>query len=324
MGRTSELADVMIEDLYRAGRSWGADLVVWDFMTFAGPIAARRLGVPSVRLVLGPDHMTGWRAAYLRTGDTDEALGPRWLPALFARNGADWDPDWDPARTGWGQTTDVDPCPARLQLPGVAGVPLRWVPYNGSAVPPPWAHERPPRPRVCLTLGASGLRMTGRDPVPLAELLAAFGDLDVEVVAAVTADHVADLRAVPANARVAPYVPLDVLLPTCSAIVHHGSPGTALAAAYHGVPQVTLPTMPGQLFNAERISRTGAGLRLDPETVTAAGLRVAVEQMVHDPAARDAAALLRAEILDQPAPSEVARHLSSTTLSGRPAAVARE
>jgi hypothetical protein len=43
--------------------------------------------------------------------------------------------------------------------------------------------------------------------------------------------------------RVVDFVPLNALLPTCSAVVHHGGSGTFAAVLEHGVPQLIIPQL---------------------------------------------------------------------------------
>jgi len=57
-----------------------------------------------------------------------------------------------------------------------------------------------------------------------------------------------------------PYVPLDLLLPRCSAIVHHGGIGTASQGMAAGIPQLIMPMAYDQFDNAERLRELGIGL----------------------------------------------------------------
>lgn len=57
-----------------------------------------------------------------------------------------------------------------------------------------------------------------------------------------------------------PYVPLDLLLPRCSAIVHHGGIGTASQGMAAGIPQLIMPMAYDQFDNAERLTELGIGL----------------------------------------------------------------
>jgi UDP:flavonoid glycosyltransferase YjiC (YdhE family) len=55
-----------------------------------------------------------------------------------------------------------------------------------------------------------------------------------------------------------------MLLPLCSAIVHHGGIGTTAAALAAGCPQFILPLAWDQPDNAARVKRLGVGFALGP------------------------------------------------------------
>ncbi len=70
-----------------------------------------------------------------------------------------------------------------------------------------------------------------------------------------------------------PYVPLNDLLPHCSALVHHGGVGTMSQAFAAGIPQLIMPLAHDQFDNAARVRRHGCGDSLVPARFT--GPRVA-------------------------------------------------
>ncbi len=98
-----------------------------------------------------------------------------------------------------------------------------------------------------------------------------FGlDLDVEVVATLNAEQLDALRPTPPNVRAVDFVPLNELLPSCAAIIHHGGAGTFLTALAHGVPQVVMPSrMWCNTARAERAQAAGVALTCPPERLTA-------------------------------------------------------
>ncbi|MDH6152727.1 MULTISPECIES: glycosyltransferase [Paraburkholderia] len=59
------------------------------------------------------------------------------------------------------------------------------------------------------------------------------------------------------------FVPLRMLLPHCAAMVHHGGIGTAALAFAAGIPQVVTPFAHDQFDNAQRVAKSGCGLRID-------------------------------------------------------------
>lgn len=80
------------------------------------------------------------------------------------------------------------------------------------------------------------------------------------------------------------FVPMRTLLPRCAAIVHHGGIGTAALAFAAGIPQVVTPFAHDQFDNAQRIARSGCGIRIDSpargKALAAALTRVATDQSV--------------------------------------------
>ncbi|MGW5942632.1 glycosyltransferase [Streptomyces celluloflavus] len=58
---------------------------------------------------------------------------------------------------------------------------------------------------------------------------------------ALDARQLAEVGKVPESVRVVDFIPLDALLPSCSATVHPGSFGTAQNALVHNAPQVVVP-----------------------------------------------------------------------------------
>lgn len=61
------------------------------------------------------------------------------------------------------------------------------------------------------------------------------------------------------------HVPLDAVLPSATALIHHGGIGTAAAALQHGIPQLIVPRMFSQPSNARWMQRAGAAYLIAPE-----------------------------------------------------------
>ena len=80
-------------------------------------------------------------------------------------------------------------------------------------------------------------------------------------------------------------VPHDWLFPRVRAVVHHGGPGTAAAAAAAGRPQVICPFMADQPFWGKRLHRLGVACPPIPSSaLTASALADAIRAAVGDPA----------------------------------------
>ncbi|MFE3170876.1 nucleotide disphospho-sugar-binding domain-containing protein [Amycolatopsis sp. NPDC059090] len=300
-GRAAAISDAMLGDLIEFGRSWQPDLIVYDSDQFAGAVAAAVLNAPSARYLLGMPGMMRIESCY-----GVEAV-PQYLD-LFHKYGVE--PRTEP--DAW-----IDPCPPSVQYPYPADsvvLPMRNIPYNGRGVLPEWLREPPAKPRVCATWGGS-FEKQGTALLDLVRrTVDALAELDVEVVAAVSPALRDRLDDLPPNVFPAASVPLGMLMPSCSAVIHHGGAGTALTAAAHGVPQLIMSRPPHFALLGDRVAATGAGRNLllsdIPEgadgTVT---IRQETARLLEDPAHREAAERLRKEIANQPAPAEVVASL---------------
>jgi UDP:flavonoid glycosyltransferase YjiC (YdhE family) len=279
-----ELALAMADDLVGFARDWRPDLVVFDPLSYAGPLCARLVGAPAVRNLFGPDIAL--------------ALEYEALPPLLDRFRLD---DLDIRGT-----LTVDPCPPTLQLPSdEPRQRMRYVPYSGLGVVPSWLLDRPRRRRVCLTWGTSTTRLSAHYTSWLPDVLNALSKLDAEVVLAVTGAELGVLADLPEGVRVAEGVPLEALLPTCDAVVHQGGAGTMLTSLRYGLPQLVVAQLADQLVNAYRVAQAGAGRYVIPGEDVAGDVLAGATEILEQPSYRRAARALRREMLGQPAPSAV-------------------
>ncbi|MFG3442563.1 activator-dependent family glycosyltransferase [Nonomuraea sp. NPDC047897] len=297
----------MIDDLAAFCRWWRPDLVIWEPITFAGPLSARASGAAHARFLWSLDFFARMRARFLRLtaarppGDRQDPLA-LWLGARARRLGVDFSEDLVS-----GQFT-IDHTPMSLRLEPVAGVrtlPVRYVPYNGRAVVPGWLRDPPERPRVCVSLGISAAEWYGGYVVPVREVLDSLAGLDAEIVLTVGEEQATRLGPVPANTRVTGYVPLHALMPTCTAMINHGGPGTVFTGLAHGVPQLVLPNQFDAPALAANLAARRAGLTLPAAEVTGPLVRDLLARLLEEPAFRDGAGELRREMLAMPAPNQV-------------------
>jgi UDP:flavonoid glycosyltransferase YjiC (YdhE family) len=61
---------------------------------------------------------------------------------------------------------------------------------------------------------------------------------------------------------------------------------SVMEALHYGVGMVTFPHTPEQVANAERVVELGLGERMEPDTMTAASLRAAIDKVASDPGVR--------------------------------------
>ncbi|MCO1574617.1 activator-dependent family glycosyltransferase [Crossiella sp. SN42] len=298
------LADeLMLAELVGHARSWRPDLVLWDALTYAGPIAARVCGAAHARVLFGPDHLG--RMHRLLGSRRDDPL-TAWLTARAQRHGCDYH---DELAVG---ALTLDPMPAWMRQPtGLPQLAVRFVPYSGRGDLPDWLARPPARPRVCLTLGLAS-RAGALTALPVADLLAAVAGLDVEVVATLDSQQLAAVPEVPDNVRLVDFVPLEALLPSCAAIVHHLGAGTMATAVLCGVPQLCVVednTIWGEPGQARQLVARGAALAVRARELTPGTLARQLSRLLTEPAFATSAAGLRAEMLATPSPHEVVPRL---------------
>ncbi|XUL88048.1 nucleotide disphospho-sugar-binding domain-containing protein [Streptomyces galilaeus] len=123
--------------------------------------------------------------------------------------------------------------------------------------------------------------------------LDALADLDVLVVATLGREAVLDR--VPANARVAEFVPFDELLPHTDVLVSNGGYGGVQQALGLGVPMVLAGQTEDKTEVTARAAWTGAAIDLATQHPNAEDVRAAVETVFAEPSYRERAAELAAE-----------------------------
>jgi L-rhodinosyltransferase/glycosyltransferase len=305
----------MVDELVAFTRSWRPDLVIWDPLFFPAAVAARAAGAVHARLLWGLDRF-GWiRQQYRQSlpaagpdGPPEDLMATLMKPTLD-RFGQDFHEE-----LLVGQWT-IDPTPPQMRLPvDLTYVPVRPVPYNSATVLPGWLRDRPARPRVCLTLGTSGRELFAGNEISLTEILNCVADLDVEMVATLDDTQLAGVGRIPDNVRTIEYVPLNLLLPTCSAVIHLGGTGTMAAALAQHVPQILIPKDGSEYVDFSRhVADRGAGLLIDQEQLTVDAVRTALRRVLADGSFRENAAILHKELQDLPSPVDLVPVLERLT-----------
>jgi len=288
-GGVVRFAAATVADLVAFGREFGPDLVVFEPQNLAAAITAAALRVPGVRQLWGPDETTQL--------DLDPAtvLGP--LAELAGVDVADVRPAGDLL---------LDPCPPGLQVPLAAPAePVRYVPYNGPSVLPDWLRTPPSRPRVCLTGGTMMASLGIDSPLDLPAVIAELAGLDTELVLALHPAQHAGLTDLPDNVRLARTpLALQLVLPSCQALIHQGGAGSMMTALAAGVAQLVVPLVSDQHFNAERLVAVGAGVRL-PDGAGPPEVRQQISDLLAGGPVSRRAAEIAEQMTTMPAPSEV-------------------
>lgn len=124
-------------------------------------------------------------------------------------------------------------------------------------------------------------------------------------------------KPVPANARVASYLPFGELLPKLSALVTNGGYGTVSQALTAGVPIVTAGTGEDKGEVGARVQWAGVGVNLATDHPTKDAIRNAVEFVLRDQTLRAHVAMIAAHFRSHDAAAETCRIVHSLQATTR-------
>ncbi|MFB6823905.1 glycosyltransferase [Streptomyces virginiae] len=293
------LARAMVPGVARAVRAFGPDVLVADQQALAGPLVARRLGVPWVTSASTSAELTRPFADFPKVGEWVAGQ----ISGLLAEFGAGRD-QVDQVRDQ-GSGAGWDPrFSERLVLvfstPELVGTEVDFPPHYAFVGPAfgsrpaapgfPWQRLDPARRRVLVSLGtlnqAAGARFYGA-VLGAAERLA-------EQVQFVLAAPATLIGAVPDHVLLQESVPQLELLPHLDAVVCHAGHNTVCEALAHGLPLVVAPIRDDQPIVARQVVLAGAGVRVRFGRTRAEELRDALTAVLDDPGPRRAARRIQA------------------------------
>ncbi|MGU3661738.1 glycosyltransferase [Methylobacterium fujisawaense] len=170
--------------------------------------------------------------------------------------------------------------PRNLQFVGL-------LPLSRSSAPRPswWDELDDGRPVVLVTQGT----LANADLMQLVgPTLAALADRDDLLVVATTGGRSVDAlgMTLPANARVASFLPFDAIFPKVDVFVTNGGYGSVLQSLAAGVPIVAAGKSEDKAEVAARIGWSGTGIDLGTSTPTGAALRGAIVRVIDEPGFR--------------------------------------
>lgn len=187
--------------------------------------------------------------------------------------------------------------------------PVLWSPP--LPVPDWWDQLPADRPLVYVTVGSSG------HGALLPAVLQALAGLPLTVLAA-TVGRVA-LDSVPANARVADFLPGEAAARRAALVICNGGSPTSHQALAAGVPVVGIAGNLDQYLNMQGIVDAGAGALLRADRFDGADLQAAVQGLLATPAAANAARQIMADFNSFSA-SQSFRNLLSAIFTNAPGA----
>lgn len=294
---------------------WRPDLVLHDLMAVEGALIGALHEVPAVYVSPG----------LIGTVEDDPDLDLVGADPLscFETHGVEWSRD----RIAYA----VDPSPDAAPPP-IKGlrIPMRYVPYNGAqdALPMLFDASRDGARRVCVVWGNSATGIFGADIPALRHAVESAARQGAEVLLTAGADQVERLGALPPNVRVLRNFPLELLLPGCDLLVHHGSANCLMNGIAAGVPQLSLALNSDALLYGRRLDPTGAVRTLPGLEASAEEIDRALTAVLADPRYAEAAGRLKEGVAQAPPPARVAdlliRLARTGTLSEAEPATARE
>ncbi|MET0234364.1 MAG: activator-dependent family glycosyltransferase [Kibdelosporangium sp.] len=312
-------AGPMIKGLVEFAQQWQPDLVLWEPLTFSGPIAAKACGAAHARVLWGPDIVGITRGHFLRLlaeQPEDQRTDPfaDWFAGYGRKYGFEFTEDMVTGQL----SIDQFPPSLKANSDHLEHVHMQYVPVSRAAAIPKWLQTPPSRPRVAVTLGLSATEHYNGYHAPLADILTELSTLDIEIVTTVadTQRHLLP-DTLPDNIRVVSFVPWNALVPTCAAVVHHAGAATLNTAARLGVPQLSLHYHFDQPFYARKLAEQGAGLEIPSTEATGVNVREAVQRLLTEPRFAERAKALSEEVLAVPAPNELVPHLEEFTTKYR-------
>ncbi|MFJ8470998.1 macrolide family glycosyltransferase [Kitasatospora sp. NPDC094011] len=292
-----EEARAMLPRMREAFEDDRPDLVLYDFMAYAGRALADSWGVPS--MLISPARVPAQDPEREPFRTLMEALRSEHVPERFTQWLSDNElpaddiftymvrPDRGLALIPYAlqpEPEQVDP-----ELFSFAGPCLDNREYQGS-----WTRPADARKVLLISLGSA---FTHR-PDFYRACLEAFGGLtDWHVVLQVgRATDQAELGEIPSNVELHPWVPQFAVLQQADAFITHAGMGGCSEGLYCGLPMVAVPQAADQFQNADRLVELGVARRLDTDLATPAALRSAVLELTADPVVAARLAELKAEV----------------------------
>lgn len=282
---------------------WRPGLVLHEAAEYASALAAHRAGIPHLQVAIGLAEVE-WGSLHQHAALELSRFEPDAAEIIASSPYLTRLPEGlDPSR--YARTLRYRPAPASGAVDDACpGADLAEAAAGGARL-------------VYATLGS----MAGASqwsPGAYRVLLDAFGRLgrrggrDVRVLLTVgRGQDPAALGAIPANTRVAAWVPQQRAFAAASAVVSHGGSGTAYGALAAGLPSVFFPLFADQPSNARTIAAAGAGIAVDTEDLRREGMPPAAEpaDRARLAALADEVAEALATVLRDPAYPAAARRL---------------
>jgi zeaxanthin glucosyltransferase len=304
-----------------AVRDWRPDVVVADQHALAGPLAARRHGLPWATLCTSSMELA---APFPSLSISSLPKVDGWirdqLAALAAEAGVTAEAG---LADGWPGDLRFSPhlviVFATAALLGGADFPSHFAltgPALAARADEPsfrWDRLDPGRRQVLVTVGTMSSNVEEDFYGRMMRALEPLGDR-VQPVLVVPPEV---LPGLPGHVIAQARLPMLDLLPHLDAVVCHGGMNTVCEALSHAVPLVVAPLTRDQPANAANVARAGAGIRLNFHRASPERLRAAVLDVLGDPGYRAAAGRIRDSFTAAGGAPAAAAKLEGLAMMGR-------
>jgi UDP:flavonoid glycosyltransferase YjiC (YdhE family) len=272
-------AERSLPDMLDIIREWQVDVVVRENTEFAGCVAAERAGIPHAVVQI-------------------TAVNLHWLQLLEAPfnylcASVDLPPEKPVDRLY--RYLLLNPRPLSLWNPSVpipsTTHPFRYTSFSqsGEEQLPDWVSKLK-RPIVYATLGTAFNHMSEI----FKAILEALREEPINLILTVGRNrNPIELGTLLDQVHIESYIPHDLLLPHCDAVICHGGSGTMMDALSSGLPMVIVPIAGDQPENGQRCAELGVARVIAPDKRTPEAIREATKAVLQDPRFRQTAQRLQ-------------------------------
>jgi UDP:flavonoid glycosyltransferase YjiC (YdhE family) len=296
-----------MHDVLRLIDDWSPDLLVRDAYDYGGLVAAERRDIPHA--AAGP---VWFPPAWLHTVMVDE----------LARLRADVGLPPDPTGVSLDRYLVLASFPPSWVAPDELVPPtvrfIRPEPFNvadDGELPESVARLPTDRPTVHASLGT---RLTDTERVN-ETILAGLRDEPLNLVLTVGSRRdPAEFGPQPANVVIERFIPHELLLPRCDAMLTHCGMNSVMACLTLGLPMVGVPIDTDQPRNAARLAALGAAAVVEPAERSPEAFRAATWEVLNDGSYRRHAETVRDEIAALPGADQAVALLEQLALEREP------
>ncbi|SEB14851.1 glycosyltransferase, MGT family [Pedobacter hartonius] len=281
-------ARIMMPVLDKFVDTWKPDVIIGDYMAFAGSLCAYLREIPCViSYPVPPDLVSGMEENVPKVFTWHEEL----MKGLQQEFGVSGD-------VVINNLKQMDLVFTSAEFSGIAAPPphMKFVgPVKGRPNPVAFSWdllEKAASPKVFVSLGTvlSGVRESF-----FKKLVEAFADMPLTVIAVTDP---ALFEQWPDNFIVSRVVPQLELLPKMDVVISHGGFNTINETLMNGLPMLVTPIAYDQFHNAKLVENAGCGIVLRYKRLRAEDMRNAVLSLLNDPKYKESSARIRDSFTD--------------------------